>query len=191
MVEIKVRPEEAMELLRKGNEKYVNALSGIGDVSPQARERTLTGGQHPYAIIISCADSRVIPEAIFSAGIGDLFVIRVAGNVIDNHQLGSIEYAAGHLGAGLVVVLGHNHCGAVDAAMNHNPEGYIKFITDEIVKAVGDEKNEYRACCLNALNSKALIESSLEIREDEKQGLKVIAAIYHLETGAVDFLENY
>lgn len=191
MVEIKVRPEEAMELLIKGNEKYVNALQGIGDVSPQARERTLTGGQHPYAIIISCADSRVIPEAIFSAGIGDLFVIRVAGNVIDNHQLGSIEYAAGHLGAGLVVVLGHNHCGAVDAAMNHNPEGYIKFITDEIVKAVGDERNEYRACCLNALNSKALIEQSLEIREDEKQGLKVIAAIYHLETGAVDFLENY
>lgn len=191
MVEIKVRPEEAMSLLIKGNEKYVNALSGIGDVSPQARERTLTGGQHPYAIIISCADSRVIPEAIFSAGIGDLFVIRVAGNVIDNHQLGSIEYAAGHLGAGLVVVLGHNHCGAVDAAMNHNPEGYIKFITDEIVKAVGDEQNEYRACCLNALNSKALIESSLEIREDEKQGLKVVAAMYHLETGAVDFLENY
>lgn len=191
MVEIKVRPEEAMELLIKGNEKYVNALQGIGDVSPQARERTLTGGQHPYAIVISCADSRVIPEAIFSAGIGDLFVIRVAGNVIDNHQLGSIEYAAGHLGAGLVVVLGHNHCGAVDAAMNHNPEGYIKFITDEIVKAVGDEKNEYRACCLNAINSKALIESSLEIREDEKQGLKVVAAIYHLETGAVDFLENY
>lgn len=191
MVEIKVRPEEAMELLIKGNEKYVNALQGIGDVSPQARERTLTGGQHPYAIIISCADSRVIPEAIFSTGIGDLFVIRVAGNVIDNHQLGSIEYAAGHLGAGLVVVLGHNHCGAVDAAMNHNPEGYIKFITDEIVKAVGDEKNEYRACCLNALNSKALIESSLEIREDEKQGLKVVAAMYHLETGAVDFLENY
>lgn len=191
MVEIKVRPEEAMELLIKGNERYVNALQGIGDVSPRARERTLTGGQHPYAIIISCADSRVIPEAIFSAGIGDLFVIRVAGNVIDNHQLGSIEYAAGHLGAGLVVVLGHNHCGAVDAAMNHNPEGYIKFITDEIVKAVGDERNEYRACCLNALNSKAIIEQSLEIREDEKQGLKVIAAIYHLETGAVDFLENY
>lgn len=191
MVEIKVRPEEAMELLIKGNEKYVNALQGIGDVSPQARERTLAGGQHPYAIIISCADSRVIPEAIFSAGIGDLFVIRVAGNVIDNHQLGSVEYAAGHLGAGLVVVLGHNHCGAVDAAMNHNPEGYIKYITDEIVKAVGDEKNEYRACCLNALNSKAIIEQSLEIREDEKQGLKVVAAIYHLETGAVDFLENY
>lgn len=191
MVEIKVQPEEAMELLIKGNERYVNALQGIGDVSPQARERTLTGGQHPYAIIISCADSRVIPEAIFSAGIGDLFVIRVAGNVIDNHQLGSIEYAAGHLGAGLVVVLGHNHCGAVDAAMNHNPEGYIKFITDEIVRAVGDERDEYRACCLNALNSKALIEQSLDIREDEKQGLKVIAAIYHLETGAVDFLEKY
>lgn len=191
MVEFKIRPEEAMELLIRGNERYVNALQGIGDVSPQAREKTLTGGQHPYAIIVSCADSRVIPEAIFSAGIGDLFVIRVAGNVIDNHQLGSIEYAAGHLGSGLLVVLGHNHCGAVDAAMNHNPEGYIKYITDEIVKAVGDERNEYRACCLNALHSKAVIEQSLEIREDEQHGLKVVAAMYHLETGAVDFLENY
>ena len=75
--------------------------------------------------------------------------------------------------------------------MNHNPEGYIKYITDEIVKAVGSERNEYRACCLNALHSKAVIEQSLEIREDEQNGLKVIAAMYHLETGAVDFLENY
>ena len=93
---------------------------------------TWTKGQSPYAIIVTCSDSRVIPENIFSAGIGELFVIRLAGNIIDDHQLGSIEYAAGHLGCRLVVVLGHTHCGAVDAAINSEPAGYIRCITDEI-----------------------------------------------------------
>lgn len=106
-----------------------------------------------------CFDSRVIPEHIFSAGIGELFVIRLAGNVIDDHQLGSIEYAAGHLGCKLVVVLGHTHCGAVDAAIHHQPEGYIKYITDEIKKAIGDET-----------------------------GLRVVGAMYHIEDGSVEFL---
>ena len=136
------------------------------------------------------SDSRVIPESIFSAGIGDLFVIRLAGNVIDDHQLGSIEYAAGHLGCRLIVVLGHNHCGAVDAAMNSDPDGYIKFITDEIKRAIGDEKDEYKACCLNVKQSIAMIEHSLEIHKVEEEiGLKVIGAVYHLENGRVDFLE--
>lgn len=188
MVEYKIRPEEALDRLIEGNKRYVSALQGIGDTSPERRKKTV-GGQQPYAIIITCSDSRVIPEAVFSAGIGDLFVIRIAGNVIDDHQLGSIEYAAEHLGTGLIVVLGHNHCGAVDAAMNHSPEGYIKFITDEIVKAIGDEKDEYKACCLNALHSKQLIEESLLIRDDErKYGLKVVTAIYHLETGEADLI---
>ena len=97
----------------------------------------------------------MIPETIFSAGLGELFVIRVAGNVIDDHQLGSIEYAAGHLGSPVVVVLGHTHCGAVDAAINSDPEGYIKFITDEIKLAIGDETDDYKACCLNVKRSVA------------------------------------
>lgn len=183
MVDFKIRPEEALDRLKKGNESYVNALSGIGDVSPERRKKAV-GGQQPYAIVITCSDSRVIPEAIFSAGIGDLFVIRVAGNVIDDHQLGSVEYAAEHLGTGLLVVLGHDHCGAVGAAINDKPEGYIKSITDEIAKAIGDERDEYRASCLNALNSKKVIEESLQI-----QGLKVVSAIYRLETGKVEFMD--
>lgn len=177
--------EEALEKLRSGNSLYLDSKTGAGDICSARREETLKNGQHPYAIIITCSDSRVIPESIFSAGIGDLFVIRVAGNVIDDHQLGSIEYAASHLGVKLIVVLGHDHCGAVDAAMNHDPDGYIKFITDEIKKAIGDETDEYNACCLNVRHSVEMIESSLEIHKEEEHGLRVIGAIYHLSTGKV------
>ncbi|MBQ5564430.1 MAG: carbonic anhydrase, partial [Clostridia bacterium] len=120
--------EMALAKLKQGNEIYLKGENN-GDISLLKRQDTFQNGQHPYAIIISCSDSRVIPESIFNAGIGDLFVIRVAGNVMDDHQLGSVEYAAHHLGVKLIVVLGHNHCGAVDAAVNHNPDGYIKFIT--------------------------------------------------------------
>ena len=164
------------------------AKTNGGDVSPELRAKTCAEGQHPYAIVVTCSDSRVMPEAIFSAGIGDLFVIRVAGNVIDDHQLGSIEYAAGHLGSRLVIVLGHDHCGAVDAAINHDPEGYIKFITDEIRLAIGTERDDYRACCLNVRHSVRRIEESLDIRREEEHGLQVIGALYRLRTGEVEFL---
>ena len=109
--------EQALERLRSGNALYLRSRTGSGDVSPEKRADTCENGQRPYAIIITCSDSRVIPESVFGAGIGDLFVIRVAGNVMDDHQLGSVEYAASHLGVKLIVVMGHNHCGAVDAAI--------------------------------------------------------------------------
>ena len=172
--------------MKQGNEIYLKDKNN-GDISLLKRQDTFQNGQHPYAIIISCSDSRVIPESIFNAGIGDLFVIRVAGNVMDDHQLGSVEYAAHHLGVKLIVVLGHNHCGAVDAAVNHNPNGYIKFITDEIKKAIGDEKDEYKACCLNVKHSMEIIENSFEIHREEEHGLKVVGAVYHIENGKVDF----
>ena len=180
--------QEALEMLKEGNLRYLAAETGMGDISPAIREKTCSEGQMPYAIIITCSDSRVIPESIFSAGIGDLFVIRVAGNVIDDHQLGSIEYAAEHLGSRLILVMGHNHCGAVDAAINHDPEGYVKFITDEIQEAIGDEKDDYKACCLNVRHSIKIIEESLEIRQEEEHGLRVCGALYHLEDGRVEFL---
>ena len=110
--------DKALKKLKEENAKYLNAETSRGNISPMLRKYTHENGQHPYAIIITCSDSRVIPESIFSAGLGDLFVIRVAGNVIDDHQLGSIEYAADHLGSPLIVVLGHTFCGAVDAAIN-------------------------------------------------------------------------
>lgn len=186
---VKYTAAEALKKLKDGNARYLGAAKNEGDISAALRQKTCTEGQSPYAIIITCSDSRVIPECIFSAGIGDLFVVRVAGNVMDDHQLGSIEYAAEHLGCRLIVVMGHDHCGAVDAAINHDPEGYIKFITDEIKKAIGNETDPYTASCLNVRHSIQIIEDSLEIRqEEETHGLRVCGAIYHLEDGKVEFL---
>lgn len=181
---------DAIQLLKEGNEKYVKREAFSGDISSAIRVITYNEGQKPYAIVVSCSDSRVIPEVMFSAGIGDLFVIRVAGNVIDNHQLGSIEYAADHLGCKLVLVLGHTHCGAVDAAINHDPDGFIQFITDEIKHAIGEETDDYRACCLNVRRSIETIEHSLEIQKAEKLlGIEVHGAMYDIITGEVEFLD--
>ena len=186
---ITISPKDALEKLKEGNKRYITAEFNTSDVSQLKRVETLDKGQAPYAIIITCSDSRVIPEHIFMTAIGELFVIRIAGNVIDEHQLGSIEYAASHLGAPLIVVMGHTHCGAVDAAINHDPEGYIKFITDKIRAAIGSEKDPYKAACMNVKECEKEIEASLEIQEVEHlEGLKVIGAMYHLENGIVDFL---
>ena len=180
--------EEALKKLKGGNERYLAAEKNEGNISPALRMKTCTEGQTPYAIVVTCSDSRVIPESIFSAGIGELFVIRVAGNVIDKHQLGSIEYAAGHLGSPLVVVMGHNHCGAVGAAIGGGAENFISYITDEIKKAIGDEKDDYKACCLNVQHSVQVIEESLKVKKDDEHGLKVCGAVYHLEDSKVEFL---
>ena len=189
-VEYTVSADEAVEKLKLGNEKYLQSRTSSGDISPEARRETCENGQKPYAVIVTCSDSRVIPESIFSAGIGELFVIRVAGNVMDDHQLGSIEYAVEHLGIRLVAVLGHDHCGAVDAAIRHDPDGYIKFITDEIREAIGEERDPRRASCLNVRHSIRRIEESLAIRADEEQGLRLIGALYELQSGRVRFLDE-
>ena len=179
--------DQTLKRLLDGNQAYLSSRTEIGDISQAVRLETAEHGQQPLAIIITCSDSRVIPEAIFHCGIGDLFVIRVAGNVIDNHQLGSIEYAADHLGTKLIMVLGHTHCGAVDAAIHHDPAGYIKFITDEIQTAIGEVKDPYRACCLNVRHSIEVIEESFEIHREEEHGLKVVGAVYHISDGSVSF----
>lgn len=179
---------QAKEKLMEGNRIFLTASRNPGDVSPEIRKKTAAEGQFPYAIILSCSDSREIPEAIFSAGIGELFVIRVAGNVVNAHQLGSIEYAADHLGCKLVVVLGHDHCGAVDAAMHHVADGHIKSILDEVQTAIGDETDEFKASCLNVLHSVKIIKENTDMRLLEEKGLEVLGAIYHIETGEVEFL---
>ena len=115
----------ALERLKKGNEESLLEGNSIGDLSLNRKKETSENGQHPYAVILTCSDSRVIPEAIFHAGIGDLFVIRVAGNVIGEDTLASIEYGLTHLGAETVLVLGHTHCGAVTAAIQGEAHGYI------------------------------------------------------------------
>lgn len=183
-----ITAREALERLKKGNEAYLTAASGSGDISPAMREKTAKEGQFPYAIVVTCSDSRVIPESIFSAGIGELFVIRVAGFVIDRHQLGSIEYAAGHLGTPLVLVLGHTHCGAVGAAIDaahHAPEGYVKSIIDEILAAIGDETDGDRAVALNVRHSCAAVSESL----GRTLPITVAGAVYHIDSGRVEFLD--
>ncbi len=179
---------EALEKLKEGNKRYLTSDTNPGDISKKIRQATCDGGQSPYAIVVTCSDSRVIPEGIFSAGIGELFVIRVAGNVMDNHQIGSVEYAAEHLGSKLLVILGHTHCGAVGATISSAPEGYVKYITDEIRKAIGDEKDEYKACCLNVERSVSIVKESLS-EMVEKGELTVCGAVYHIDSGEVEFLD--
>ena len=189
MHEGNVSAAEALQKLKEGNQRYLTAATCPGDISQAIRQKTCDEGQHPYAIIVTCSDSRVIPESIFTAGIGELFVIRVAGNVMDKHQLGSVEYAADHLGCKLVVVLGHEHCGAVGAAMQSAPGGFVKYITDEIKRAIGDEQDEYCACCLNVAQSVAVIKESLKLEDSNEEGLKVCGAFYHIGSGEVEFLD--
>lgn len=174
---------EALERLRRGNEAYLTAHANPGDISPELREKTCREGQQPYAIVVACSDSRVMPESIFSAGLGELFVIRVAGNVMDAHQLGSVAYAAEHLGCRLAVVLGHTCCGAVHAAIFDEPEGYVKTITDEIRRAIGGEREETAACRRN------IDRSAGRIRAMGLNGLTVARALYHTATGRVEFLD--
>ncbi len=181
--------EDVIRKLKEGNELYLRSRKSEGDVSPELRRKTAEEGQHPYAIVIACSDSREIPEAIFSAGIGELFVIRVAGNVLDNHQLGSIEYAAAHLDANVIVVLGHTRCGAVKATIKGSTEGYIRYITDDIRVAIGGEKDDYRATALNVQHGVSVIRQAFldhpEIQSDE---LDVVGAVYNVDTGKVDWL---
>ena len=166
-----------------GNNNYIKTAD-------KARlQETATNGQHPLAILVSCSDSRVIPEQIFDASIGELFVIRVAGNVLDRHQMGSIEYAAGHLHCGHIIVLGHTGCGAVNAALSGSGDGFIKYITDDILEAIGGERNPYKACCLNVEHAVARLKT--EFNEHPEVGSAVIeGALYDIRTGEVIWLDK-
>ena len=177
--------EKALEKLKEGNRLYVLSGSYRGDVSADMRLDTAEHGQSPYAVVVACSDSRVIPEAIFSAGIGELFVIRVAGNVISQNQLGSVEYAAEHLGCRLVLILGHTCCGAVAAALEAPQTGHVASITEEIRRAVGGETDPTRASVKNVENSVKKVRSELKGID----GLVTVGGIYDIKTGAVEFLE--
>ena len=177
--------QEAKRRLIDGNEEYIGAEASSGDISPEIRRSTAENGQHPYAVIVACSDSRVIPESIFSAGIGELFVIRVAGNVVGPHELGSIEYAVDHLGTRLVVVLGHTQCGAVGASLEGHGEGAVGCILAEIAAAIGEERDELAACRLNVMHGVSRIREAFSKRF---AGLEVAGAVYRTHSGEVEFL---
>ena len=177
--------DEAYRLLVNGNEDYVRTGQHSGNISPDRREETSENGQHPYAAIISCSDSRVIPEIIFSAGIGELFTIRTAGNTIDRCTLGSIEYAVSHLGCTLVVVMGHTECGAVTSAIRSEHIGHVGSILRRIKHGIGHERDVCVACGKN-------VEFSLEnLRKHypEPEGVRYVGAIYDIRTGKVSFFD--
>lgn len=176
---------ELIERLRAGNRRSL----AEDEASAALRLRTAEHGQQPYAIVIACSDSRVIPECIFAADIGELFVIRVAGNVLDRHQLGSIEYAAAHLHCPLILVLGHTGCGAVGAALNGGGEGYIQYITDEILLAVGEERDPDRACCLNVRHAVETVRRAFaDHPEIPSADLDIRGAVYDIRSGEVRWL---
>ena len=174
---------ELIDKLTEANKRY------IAHGNDALRRETAKNGQHPYAIVICCSDSRVIPEQIFDANIGELFVIRVAGNVLDNHQLGSIEYAALHLHCKLIIMLGHTGCGAVGAALEGHGDGFISYITEDIMKAIGSERDPVMACRLNVLHGVDRIKKEFSAHP-EIGSVEVCGAVYDIATGTVEWLEK-
>lgn len=199
-----VEADDALQMLKDGNARFVAGESTFPNVSAARRCETTEGGQHPIASILSCADSRVPPELLFDAGLGDLFVIRVAGNVAATDEIGTIEYGAGHLGTKLVVVMGHSKCGAVTAVVKHADVGpNIARLVAPIAPAV----DEARAANPNAPESRLvnlsiranvrramrdLIEKSDEVRELVAAGkVKVVGAVYDIHNGTVDWIGEH
>ncbi len=165
---------DILEKLKQGNETYVK------NVSPELLQ-SLTEKQNPYAVILTCSDSRVIPEKIFSADLGELFVIRVAGNTLNEPQLGSVFYAVEHLNVETVVVLGHTNCGAVHAAATNCEESLLLPILSEI-SASGKTESETELCCLNVQRCCDILRKAIH-----SENLNIYGAIYDLKTGKVNF----
>lgn len=183
----KLTAEEAIDRLVAGNRKYQRSRKAFVDVSTKTilKLRTM---QEPYAVVIACSDSRVVPEKIFMAGIGDIFVIQIAGNVIREIGLGSIEYAVEHLETKLVLLLGHSNCGAIGAAIEGHGEHHIGIITSAILDAIGDETDSDRAAVKNVVRGMEAIMASNVVRENIPRGLKLVCGHYHMHTGAVDII---
>jgi carbonic anhydrase len=183
--------------LLAGNQRYVTNHQQHPDESLAWRVE-LTKGPHPIAVILGCADSRVPPELIFDQGLGDLFVIRVAGNIVDDAVLASIEYAVEHLGTKLVVVLGHEKCGAVSAVVEGGPAaGHLGALFTAIrpaMEAASKEPGDKVHNCViaNARRVAAQIRESEPVLKKQVAGkvLKVLAADYALDTGKVTLLDG-
>lgn len=185
----------ALAQLKAGNARFVSGNLSHPHQS-SARRTKLVEGQHPFAIILGCADSRTAPEVVFDQGLGDLFVVRTAGNVVDDVALGSIEYAAEHLGASLIVVLGHENCGAVKATLDGGDlPGHLPAIANAIRPAVRASAKRSGNALDNAVIENARLEaeriahSKPILRKLVEQGkVRVVSARYDLHTGRVVFL---
>ena len=199
---------EALERLREGNRRFVSDVRGSAALVTQTRRSELAEGQEPFAIILGCSDSRVPAEIVFDQGLGDLFVIRVAGNIVASSQIGSVEFAAERFGTPLVVVLGHSRCGAVLATLEElmrpreKQSRNLRSIVDRIRPSVegllatelshDSEALVRQAVRANIRASANQVRHGSEVLEEliQKGRVLVVGAEYSLETGVVDFFDG-
>ena len=197
-----VSADQALRRLIEGNARFAHDLDNTTERDP-SRRPALASGQHPFAIILSCADSRVPPELLFDQELGDLFVVRLAGNTADDAALGSIEYAVDHLGSKLIMVMGHTKCGAVKAAVETNAAGkqpselpgHLPAVVSSIMPAVTETKGmQGDAVRLAVIRNVQRTVQSLQrcapilSQACESKGVRVIGAIYDLDSGEVDLV---
>lgn len=196
-------PNEVQELLMEGNKRFVSGEMRKRDLCYKTRLELSENGQHPSSVVITCSDSRVVPEFIFDQGLGDVFVVRNAGNVIGINELGSIEYAVKHLKVPLILVLGHEKCGVIEASINKEEDGtnigmiirqvspsiqkvrdrYEDYSSEELISKVEDENIK--------LSAKKLLKSPIIKEYVEKGEVKIVPAKYYIETGKVKLLEPF
>lgn len=192
-----VSAEEALQKLIDGNSRFIELKEKHPDNNKKRRKEMLKG-QHPFVVILSCSDSRVPPELIFDQGLGDIFEIRNAGNVLDEHVIGSIEYAVMHCGVKLIVIMGHQDCGAIAATLSGKSETkYIKSLEDSIQPAVEDCKkhglevnsdNVVKAHVMQDIDELMSQDTEL-VKYMKENNIQIIPAYYHLDTGKVEFLK--
>lgn len=199
---------QALEKLRQGNERFVADVRSHVTLASRSHRGELADGQAPFAIILGCSDSRVPAEIVFDQGLGDLFVIRVAGNIVAPSQIGSVEFAAGKFGTRLVVVLGHSRCGAVEATLEElrrpsaNQSRNLRSIVDRVRPSVEallatDLRNDPDALIRDAVRANVRVSAS-QLRHGSdllesliaRDGLLVVGAEYSLETGVVEFFDG-
>lgn len=197
-----ITPAMALEILKKGNDRFVNNLKANRNLLQQANETS--DGQHPFAVILSCIDSRTSAELIFDQGLGDVFSVRIAGNIINEDILGSMEFGCKVAGAKIIVVLGHTKCGAVKGACDHVEMGNLTALLSKIQPAVYDEKtvmenrnsgnSEFveKVATINVKRTvHAIMERSPILKEMIESGVIGIAGGTHdIATGAVSFFDD-
>jgi carbonic anhydrase len=189
-------PDAALKNLLDGNDRYVASKAVHPDQTTKRRVE-VAAGQHPFAVVLGCADSRVPPELIFDQGLGDLFVIRVAGNVASPEVLGSVEYAVEHLGVPVVMVLGHEKCGAVKATAEHeHGDIHVAALVKAIEPAVHEAQQQkgdliHNAVACNVKNAARTIATATPTLKNliASGKLQVVGADYDLATGKVDLLK--
>ena len=189
-----ISPERAIEMLKEGNQRFLENKEIPRDLHTQVKESS--GGQHPYAVVLSCIDSRVPVELAFDQGIGDIFSARVAGNIINEDVLGSIEYACGVAGSKAILVLGHTKCGAVTAACKGVELGNITALLSKVKPAIKEVQDRTGGIEVEEVTKSNVNQSIKEITEKSSlladlvnEGkVKIVGAVYHVEDGTVTFL---